>query len=209
MHAIAKLSRIGGCLCLDFVNTAAYVQSTVLNEHLKTYRDVLAWGQASSLLAADAVRQLQSLDTDGVALDRLLGLRRRLHRLLDPGLRRDNLRADGDVAELASDLRRDLIAGRPLLPAGAPMHWDVAFTANPTWATVPIAVSALALLQSPDLEHVRTCEGEGCGWLFLDRTPGKARRWCAMEPCGNRIKARAHYQRRKAGLRAGVPGGRP
>ncbi|MGH2351647.1 MAG: CGNR zinc finger domain-containing protein [Chloroflexota bacterium] len=27
-----------------------------------------------------------------------------------------------------------------------------------------------------------------------------SRRWCDMQDCGNRVKARRHYQRRKAGM---------
>jgi len=35
-------------------------------------------------------------------------------------------------------------------------------------------------------------------WLFLDRSRNRSRRWCDMKTCGNREKARRHYQREHA-----------
>jgi len=34
-------------------------------------------------------------------------------------------------------------------------------------------------------------------WLFIDRSRTHRRRWCSMQTCGNRHKARRHYQRIK------------
>ncbi|MCL4825828.1 MAG: CGNR zinc finger domain-containing protein [Caldilinea sp.] len=36
-----------------------------------------------------------------------------------------------------------------------------------------------------------------CGWLFFDASRNRSRRWCSMEDCGNRAKARLHYKRHK------------
>jgi len=63
----------------------------------------------------------------------------------------------------------------------------------------PIARSAAELLVSPELERVRECHGATCTWLFLDSSRNRSRRWCSMESCGNRAKARRHYRRRKSG----------
>jgi predicted RNA-binding Zn ribbon-like protein len=43
---------------------------------------------------------------------------------------------------------------------------------------------------------LRTCEGEGCGRFFLDRSRAKGRRWCSMQRCGNRVKVAAFRRRR-------------
>ena len=57
------------------------------------------------------------------------------------------------------------------------------------------AHSAAELLASPEIAHVKLC-GEGrCDWLFLDESRNHSRRWCDMATCGNRAKARRHYQR--------------
>ena len=39
---------------------------------------------------------------------------------------------------------------------------------------------------------------EFCFWLFLDTTRNRSRQWCSMTSCGNREKARRHYQRQRA-----------
>jgi predicted RNA-binding Zn ribbon-like protein len=61
---------------------------------------------------------------------------------------------------------------------------------------------AADLLASPDdLARVRVCAGSeagGCGWLFLDRTKARTRRWCSMQDCGNRAKARRYYAKVKS-----------
>jgi predicted RNA-binding Zn ribbon-like protein len=55
------------------------------------------------------------------------------------------------------------------------------------------------LLTCEDCARVRQCESEGgCGWIYLDNTKGRTRRWCSMRACGNRAKARRHYARVKA-----------
>ena len=62
----------------------------------------------------------------------------------------------------------------------------------------PIARSAAELLTAPELARVRECAGQPCGWLFLDASRNHSRRWCSMAGCGNRAKAKRHYERAKA-----------
>ncbi|HXO42658.1 MAG TPA: CGNR zinc finger domain-containing protein, partial [Thermoanaerobaculia bacterium] len=59
--------------------------------------------------------------------------------------------------------------------------------------------SAAELLTSDKWRRVRECAGSDCTWLFLDRSRNRSRRWCAMQTCGNRAKARRHYRRARAG----------
>ena len=65
----------------------------------------------------------------------------------------------------------------------------------------PVAKSAADLLVSEDASRVRICEmtqSDECDWLFVDRSKNRAKRWCSMEGCGNRAKARRYYERKKA-----------
>src|SRR5215471_11994045 len=59
----------------------------------------------------------------------------------------------------------------------------------------PILLSAAELLVSGLSAKIGLCEGETCGWLFLDQSRAGRRRWCSMADCGNRAKARRHYHR--------------
>jgi predicted RNA-binding Zn ribbon-like protein len=56
---------------------------------------------------------------------------------------------------------------------------------------------ALSLLCSPKAARVGVCGGGNCGWLFLDESRGKRRRWCDMSDCGSRAKARQYYEKHK------------
>ncbi|WP_269933447.1 CGNR zinc finger domain-containing protein [Aminobacter sp. HY435] len=58
-----------------------------------------------------------------------------------------------------------------------------------------LAVSALSLLASGTISRLRICPN--CRWLFLDRSRNGSRQWCDMAVCGNRQKAKRHYDRRK------------
>lgn len=47
--------------------------------------------------------------------------------------------------------------------------------------------------QSPG--RLRPCANEECRLFLIDRSKANAARWCSMAVCGNRMKARRHYQR--------------
>ena len=84
--------------------------------------------------------------------------------------------------------------------AGGPrgtFAWSFEPTNLPTAPLWPIARSAADLLVSPDFARVTQCDGSGCTWLFLDHSRTRNRRWCSMQSCGNRAKARRHYHRSK------------
>lgn len=68
-------------------------------------------------------------------------------------------------------------------------------------ALCPIILSLVEVLTKDDLE--RLCRCPGCGWLFYDQSRNRSRTWCDMHYCGNRAKARRHFQRKKEG-RAGA-----
>ena len=64
---------------------------------------------------------------------------------------------------------------------------------RPVWAG---ALDAERFLTSEDAARVRQCGDAECGWFFLDTSRNKSRRWCSMEVCGNRNKARRFYSRK-------------
>lgn len=63
-----------------------------------------------------------------------------------------------------------------------------------------VLTSAAELLASDRLGRIRECASADCTWLFVDDSRNRSRRWCDMSACGNRMKARRHYQRAKAVL---------
>ena len=76
---------------------------------------------------------------------------------------------------------------------------------DPAWRPAVMAAANLLelLAQAPD--RIRRCQNPGCVLWFFDATRNGTRRWCSMEVCGNRAKARRHYDRvRKPGPRRGA-----
>ena len=47
--------------------------------------------------------------------------------------------------------------------------------------------------------RLRPCSNPECRLFLLDRSKANVARWCSMAVCGNRIKARRHYQRARDG----------
>lgn len=43
--------------------------------------------------------------------------------------------------------------------------------------------------------RLRPCANDECRLFLIDRSTGNRARWCSMAACGNRMKARRHYQR--------------
>lgn len=59
----------------------------------------------------------------------------------------------------------------------------------------PVVRDAAELLVGQDPARMGLCAGPTCERLFLDRSKAGRRRWCRMETCGNRAKARRHAGR--------------
>lgn len=189
--SVEKLSFVGGRLCLDFVNTANRLDDAACDERLTAYADVLVLGRRLGLIdvvtADDLAARVAAEPAAGVAaLAKIVDLRDALWRLF---ARPDDDRT-GDLARL----NRALDGGVLSLRAS---RQGVAIDAGDdlmAWLARPVAYSALELLTSARLTRVKTCPGMRCGWIFLDESPNARRRWCSMETCGNRAKARRFYR---------------
>lgn len=196
-----ELELVGGRLCLDFVNTAAWHDTDCLYDHVTGPDDLVRWAHKAGLLTAERTAELirmqhrQPYQNAGAeALAGALLLRATCRRLLLPGVaarQTDLATLERVLRELGADLRLALAAGEPA-HAGP--------NAPGAWLLLPIAISTIELLTSPDRLAIGSCAGERCGWLFLDRSRKRNRVWCSMQTCGNRAKAKAHYarQRRRA-----------
>ncbi|HEX9068269.1 MAG TPA: CGNR zinc finger domain-containing protein, partial [Ktedonobacterales bacterium] len=103
-------------------------------------------------------------------------------------------RAAPDASARAVDafLARGRYAIAPALVAAA-LTWqhDSPFD----HALDPVLDSLVRLLSTTERSHLRMCQADDCGWLFLDTSRTHQRRWCSMRGCGARAKARRHYRR--------------
>lgn len=61
-----------------------------------------------------------------------------------------------------------------------------------------LAVRAVVAWDSLAHDHpgrLRPCANDECRLFLIDRSTSNRARWCSMATCGNRMKARRHYQR--------------
>jgi len=58
-----------------------------------------------------------------------------------------------------------------------------------------LAIGAVEVLTEIPLDRVKRCDDAACGWLFVDGSHRQNRRWCSTADCGNRARARRHYER--------------
>ncbi|MEU9956723.1 ABATE domain-containing protein [Streptomyces sp. NPDC050982] len=114
-------------------------------------------------------------------------------------------------------LAADRAHGRPLqarqldvvnaAAAGAPLAARVEADGSRGWAPgatgarllATVARDAVELFTGPYADRIRECGSHNCALLFVDTSRPGRRRWCAMEHCGNRQKARTHRARRAEG----------
>ena len=193
---------IAGALCLDFVNTIHNSRGKDNEEELQTVSDLLQWAKeaglvspaehgrlaahyhgnhrqaAAALAKGTAIRDLLLSIFAGIVIGRSVSSQRlsQLNSCLAemPGrlrVHRNSDRIRTDWTSATDGLERVLFA---------------------------ILSNAAELLASDRLGRVRECASSDCTWLFIDESRNHSRRWCDMSSCGNRMKARRHYQRAKS-----------
>jgi predicted RNA-binding Zn ribbon-like protein len=70
-------------------------------------------------------------------------------------------------------------------------------TSDPAWQPAIMAAANLLDLLDQAPNRIKHCENPACVLWFFDTTRNGTRRWCSMAVCGNRMKARRHYDRVK------------
>ena len=189
---------VAGALSLDFVNTVEWRGDAERRiERLTGYDELLLWCRAAGVL-----------DDDGAEQRRAEAERR-------PAAAADVVQQ----AIAARELLADLLAGQPGFRTLSEFNWllgriprsavlkadgdgfawryDSGDRLNDVlW---PVLWDAAALLTGDSLGKVGHCHNDICGWFFIDHSRNRSRRWCSMDSCGNRAKARRHYARNRAG----------
>jgi predicted RNA-binding Zn ribbon-like protein len=199
-------SRVGGVLCLDFVNTmsgrirnsldreARDDADAIVGERLTSYDALLSWGGFADVLTTRQVKPLAAEAErrpvhSATVLRRAITVREAIYRLFKGAIagwppRPDDLTAVNRELQVARAHER-LIAS----PHGIVL--DDGDTASALDGVLwPVVRSAGELLTSSRLERVGQCPGDECGWLFLDTSRSGRRQWCDMKDCGNVAKVR-------------------
>jgi predicted RNA-binding Zn ribbon-like protein len=191
----------GGRLCLDFVDTVNS-RLDAPRDLLCSYDDLLAWGQQAGILSDEDASGLRSQSTQhpekaAHTLQDAIAVRETIYRIFQ-AITQEDSPAASDLAAFNAALAQAMTHGCIVPQAGGFVwHWDDSSARQLDRVLWPVLRSVADLLTSPDLELVRLCAAEDCGWLFLDESKNHTRRWCDMKTCGNRAKARRHYQKKQ------------
>jgi predicted RNA-binding Zn ribbon-like protein len=192
-----------GRLCLDFANTLGDRPALQPHEEaLRSYTDLVAWSEAAGLIAGDEAAEYTRVaaghpaDADA-AFAHAIALREAIYRLFS-AVAADAAPPADDLATVNTAIAEAMARAR-LVPVEGHFHW--AWERDPSVLGSllrPVLWSVAELLTAGELHRVHECAGSDCGWLFLDMSKNGSRRWCSMETCGNRAKARRHRERQHA-----------
>lgn len=174
-------------LCLEFANTRYWRGQDAPTETLNAPEDLAAWTTANEglKLARPPARR---------EFERAIEVRELIHRLFDAHAQA-KAPAARDVDALNEALS-EAPARTTLKRERGSYAWDVDMRSGTALALLaPVLWTAGDLLAGPRLGRVRRCANPECGWLFLDDSRAGKRRWCSMQSCGNRAKARRHYHK--------------
>jgi predicted RNA-binding Zn ribbon-like protein len=193
---------IAGALCLEFANTIHNSRAGDKEEELHAIFDLLQWAKEAGLLSsADhdrlAAHYSRNSREAAAALTKAITIRDLLLAIF-AGIANGRSVSSQRLSELNS-----VLAQTPGLlrvhknPDRIETEWTSA-TDGPQQVLFAVLTSAAELLASDRLGRIRECASADCTWLFVDESRNRSRRWCDMSACGNRMKARRHYQRAKA-----------
>ncbi|HTM89819.1 MAG TPA: ABATE domain-containing protein [Terriglobales bacterium] len=188
-------------LCVRFVNTVDWRDDPVRrSDPLKSYSDLLRWASDAGAIPPRIAHQLDHEASQHPAAAQAVFTHAILVREALASVLAAAVQGKQPPGE---DLQRFNAAlgqsGEHLRLAGGKGEFHLDWDSDNSFERVlwPMVRSAADLVTSSDLHRLRTCEGEGCGWFFLDTTRNRSRRWCNMASCGNRAKVRRFYERHK------------
>jgi predicted RNA-binding Zn ribbon-like protein len=198
---INSIRLVGGMSVLDYLNTCDGRRPgtglTEVVDKLSSLEDVVHWfrhagfiepAEHEHLIAMVGASSWQALD----AFRQLIDFREALYRLILPVALGHGI----DEAPLAT-LNQALVqtcSQRVLMSTARGVEWRWRASDDVQSMTAGfvgrLAVQAAALLTGDDLARLRVCATPDCDWLFLDTSKNGRRRWCQMNVCGAREKAR-------------------
>ncbi|MET9668059.1 ABATE domain-containing protein [Streptomyces sp. NPDC006475] len=179
MHAFP-----GGAPALDFAGTLRFRYRSDPREDMSSPQSLSAWFRESGITE----REVPCEVTD---LREALELREAVYQLI---LARVSGRSyDQHALALVNDYARRPTPVPQLTSEGRHVEASI------EQAFAAVAQNAVSVLGGSDVSLLKECGNPECSQLYIDRSRGARREWCAMDPCGNRIKAAAYRARKRMG----------
>lgn len=198
-RSIETLSLDGGWLCLNFTNTVHDRTNEDPFEYLSTYSHMVDWTVKVEVLSLSEAKQLKSIAKNnpkkaGQALSTIIEARKGLYHLFWAITRDES--PDGKTQAAFNELLENAMSQLKIrIEDELEVSHEWKDKTDLIYPLYPIVKSAYDLLTSDQLGRVKECGA--CGWLFLDQSKNRSRKWCSMENCGSNVKAKRYYHRNK------------
>lgn len=185
-------------ISINFINTVDWRGKEESDEYINNYNDLIDWATHTEIISGEEAESLRRLAKKAPkkaseAYTRAIRLREAAHRIIShisngeaPGSEDEEL-LDSETLSVFSYLKLNLNEMRLVL--NDPLDLDHILRV--------VVKDLVELMTSDELNSVKRCQSEECGWLFIDSSKNKSRKWCRMGGCGNRAKARRYYNRSK------------
>lgn len=195
---IYSIKFIAGKLSLDFTNTVAWRGRKDAEDYFKTYTDFIIWAKLKKIITEEECNRILKNTEDLTEEKRQFLIKvKKTREILYQLFSQKNCPSE----EIISDFNNEtayFTQFNKLRNENGIFYWDFTNQLDlPEKILGVVIFDAIKILTSPDLKKVAKCADNECAWLFFDTSRNHSRRWCSMEDCGNKAKARDFYQRKK------------
>lgn len=192
------LKTLGNQPALDFINTVDWRGREHPKEYINNYADLIDWAEHNKLINQTKAATLKEKASNNLQAmseihKRTIAFREASYRTLyqlsierTPSVE-DKTLIEIEMRKMYCQTHLDLSEKKVELDDE--VNLDLVLTI--------IVKETIELLTSDEVSRVKRCQSEECGWLFIDTSKNKSRKWCRMKSCGNRAKARRYYGRSK------------
>ncbi|MFG1690968.1 CGNR zinc finger domain-containing protein [Gemmatimonadota bacterium] len=186
-------------ICLEFTKTVGWEARDRPDDELLAFDNLVEWCVTHDLLdtleAKECLAVARRNPEDAARVfRRALDLRSLVYRILSRVS--GGGRPEASELEALNGLLPDVLKRRCLEHGPDGVQWGWRWDPPDLGRVLaPIILSVADLLASEELDRLRVCDGDGCGWLFIDQSRNRSRRWCDMGDCGNRAKAKRFRER--------------
>lgn len=187
---------VGGHVALDLVNTDVVSQGDRSVDVLRSASEFLAWCADNGVPTQGAARPDDAPDLTA----RAVRLRTSVRAIVEAIATGGSTPPDALTALRSAYL--EAIGGSTPELDGGRLRWQHD-PATPDSVVGHLAVAAVDLLREGPTDRLKVCPS--CGFVFLDTTRNRSRRWCSMDDCGKEEKMRRYVAKRARSRTREVP----
>jgi predicted RNA-binding Zn ribbon-like protein len=186
---------------LDVINTVDWrLSPSRWSDRLHDFDDVVAWVLQFGFVQEQTAARLRRLArADPITAQNEFSRVRELREALYSTAYRqpDATGTTLSATELITSEYVEAIASGHLesRPGATGASWDWEFDVDLALPRRHLASEAVAFLIGVSPDALGQCADDECGWVFIDTSPRRNRRWCVAADCGNRNRVRRYNER--------------